>query len=236
MSNLKIGFVCLMHKCANCSRNSFIIINSFIKTLYTSCKNDFILYLFDNGSDELYEVPTYPNIKYTRIEDQTIRGLAGPYNDGIKMAVEDNCDLIILINDDVILNNSINNFIDIVLNHEVKDIGLYGPLSNGLHVNSHQLAEKAGIGIREITHEHYQFADINGFIMAFTPEFYHLVKLENGNFCDMRYKWGGGEEIMQDRARGRGARMFIIKDCWFYHKRISEWTMFEQWTDSRGVQ
>ena len=197
------------------------------------CKKEFILYLFDNASDEKYNIP-YFDIKYTYIEDQTIRGLAGPYNDGIKMAVKDNCDLIILINDDVVLNNSINNFIDIVLNHEFKDIGLYGPVSNGLHINSYQLAEKAGKGIREITHEYDQFSDINGFIMAFTPEFYHLVKLPNGDFCDMRKMWGGGEEIMQDRARERGARMFIIKDCWFYHQRISGWVMFEQWTNSRA--
>jgi len=228
-----IGFVCLMHKCKDCSRNSFDIINNFIKSLYEFCDKEFIFYLFDNGSDELYKVPSHSNIKYTRIKDQTIRGLAGPYNDGIKMAVEDNCDLIILINDDIILNDTINTFIDMVMNHKFKSIGLYGPLSNGLHVNSHQLAEKAGSGIREITHEYNQFGDINGFVMAFTPDFYHLVKLSNGDFCDMRKKWGGGEELMQDRAKGLGARMFIIKDCWVYHRRISEWTMFEQWTDSR---
>ena len=232
MADSKIGFVCLMHKCKDCSRNSFNTINNLIRTLYMFCKKEFILYLFDNASDEKYNLP-YSNIKYTYIEDQTIRGLAGPYNDGIKMAVEDNCDLIILINDDVVLNNSINNFIDIIMNHEFKDIGLYGPLSNGLHINSHQLADKAGKGIREITHEYDQFSDINGFIMAFSPEFYHLVKLPNGDFCDMRKIWGGGEEIMQDRARERGARMFIIKNCWFYHQRISGWVKFERWTNSR---
>ena len=232
----KVGFICLMHKCKDCSRNSFDIINNFIESLYKFCKRDFILYLFDNGSDEVYEVPSYSNIKYIKIEDQTIRGLAGPYNDGIKMAVEDNCDLIILVNDDITINYTVNIFIDIVMNHEFKDISVYGPLTNGMHVNSHQLANQPGEGIREITNEDYQFADINGFLMAFTPEFYHLVKLDNGDFCDMSKKWGGGEEIMQDRARERGARMFIIKECWVHHIRISDWTKMERWTDSRGRQ
>jgi len=236
MINKKVGFVCLMHKCKDCSRNSFDIINNFIESLYKFCKRDFTLYLFDNGSDEVYEVPSYSNIKYIRIKDQTIRGLAGPYNDGIKMAVEDGCDLIILVNDDITINHTVNIFIDMVMNHEFKDIGLYGPLSNGMHVNSHQLANQPGEGIREITNEYYQFADINGFLMAFTPEFYHLVKLDNGDFCDMRKIWGGGEEIMQDRARKRGARMFIIQECWVNHLRISDWTKMERWTDSRGKQ
>ena len=202
----KVGFICLMHMCKDCSRNSFDIINNFIESLYKFCKRDFILYLFDNGSDEVYKVPSYSNIKYIKIEDQTIRGLAGPYNDGIKMAVEDNCDLIILVNDDITINYTVNIFIDTVMNHEFKDISVYGPLTNGMHINSHQLANQPSEGIREITNEDYQFADINGFLMGFTPEFYHLVKLDNGDFCDMNKKWGGGEEIMQDRARERGER------------------------------
>lgn len=236
MTTNKVGFICLMHKCKDCSRNSFDIINNFIESLYKYCKRDFTLYLFDNGSDEVYDVPSYSNIKYIKIEDQTIRGLAGPYNDGIKMAVEDNCDLIILINDDLTLNYTINLFIDTVRNHEFKDVGVYGPLTDGMHINSHQLANQPGEGIREITNEYYQFADINGFLMAFTPEFYHLVKLDNGDFCDMKAKWGGGEEIMQDRARERGGRMFIIQECWVRHTRISDWTKMERWTDSRGIQ
>jgi len=219
-----------MHKCNSCSRNTFDTINNFIKSLYEFCKKDFILYLFDNASDEKYAVPNYPNIKYKYVEDQLARGLAGPYNDGIRTAIKDNCDLIILINDDVILNETINIFIDKIESHPFKNIGLYGPLSNGLHNKSRQLASKVGSGIKEITNEPDLFANVNGFLMAFTPTFYHNFKLPNGDFCDMRKKWSGGEEILQTRARNNGGRMFIIKDCWIYHRRYSEWNKIEKWS------
>jgi len=224
-----IGFVCIMHKCKECERNSFKTIDKLIGSLYTHCKKDFILYLFDNASDQKYNVPNYVRIKYNYIKDQFKRGLAGPYNDGIRMAINDGCDLIILINDDVVLNDTINLFIDKIKNHKFNKIGLYGPLSNGLHRNSHQLANKKGKGIREITKEKGQFRNINGFLMAFTPEFYHNFKLSNGDFCDMRKIWSGGEEILQDRARKNGGRMFIIKDCWVHHTRISGWSRIEKW-------
>jgi GT2 family glycosyltransferase len=217
-----------MHSCKNCSRKTFDTINNFINSLYEFCKRDFILYLFDNASDRAFAVPNYENIIYTYIEDQMITGLAGPYNDGIKMAVDDNCDLIILINDDVILNDTINLFIDIIINHPHKDVGLYGPLSNGVISRSPQLSEKAGKGIREITNNNA--LNINGFLMAFTPQFYNKFKFPNGDFADIRKKWGGGEEILQKRARKGGGRMFIIKDCWVYHKRISDWNKIEKWS------
>jgi len=230
-----IGFVCIMHKCKDCARNTFYTINNFIKSLYRFCKSDFILYLFDNASDEKYKIPRYNyhpflqtrHIKYSYIENQMLRGLAGPYNDGIKMAILDNCDLIILINDDIILNDTINIFINTVLNHPHKDIGLYGPLTNGVIKRSPQLAKKAGKGIREITGN--KNLNINGFLMAFTPEFYHKFKLPNGDFCDMKWKWSGGEEILQKRVRAYGGRMFIIKDCWIHHKRHSDWNKIEKW-------
>lgn len=223
-----IGFVCIMHQ-SSLRPNGFKLINRMIRSLYKYCKKDFILYLFNNASDEEYNLPDHPNIRYTYIEDQMIRGLAGPYNDGIKMAIADNCELIILINDDVTLNEDINKYVNIVLNHPHKNISVYGPLTNGLHKNSYQLASEAKKGIKEITNEKGQFKNINGFMMTFTPEFYHVVKLPNGDFCDMRKKWGGGEEVMQDRARKLDCRMFIIKNCWFDHKRLSGWAKIEKW-------
>ena len=123
---------------------------------------------------------------------------------------------------------TITTFFDIIANHQHKDVGLYGPLSNGVIKRSPQLAEKSCKGIREITNN--PNLNINGFLMAFTPEFYHKFKFPNGDFCDMRKLWSGGEEILQKRARENGGRMFIIKDCWIYHKRYSDWNKIEKWS------
>jgi len=219
-----IGFICVMHKCKDCARNTFEPINNFIKSLYKFCKKDFVLYLFDNASDEKYNVPNFGNIKYEYIEDQSLRGLAGPYNDGIISAIEDDCDIIVLINDDIILNETINDFFDIIKNHKYKNVGLYGPLTNGLNKNkSFQEANKPDKGIREITKLKRSFGVLNGFLVAFTKQFYEKFKMRCGRLCDPKCLWKGGERALRKRVIPNGGRMFIIKDCWVLHNKIGGW-------------
>jgi len=211
-----IGFICVMHKCKDCGRSNFDTINNFIKSLYEFCKKDFILYLFDNGSDEKYNVPNYPNIKYEYIEDQNVSGLARPCNDGVKMAAKDKCDIVVFVNDDIIFNETINKFFDIIQNHKYKNVGLYGPLTNRCLGNL-QKAEKAGKGIVETN------KTLNGFLLAFTRQFYNRFKFADGKLFDPKYKWGGGEGALKRRIKPRGGKLFIIKDCWLYHHKIGGW-------------
>lgn len=221
-----IGFICIMHK-SKLRPNGFELINNFIKTLYEFCKKDFILYLFDNESDEKYDVPNYSNIIYEYIENQYLRGLVGPYNDGVKKAIKDNCDIIIPTNDDVVFNDTINIFIDTIENHEHKYISLYGPLTNGVIKNSsYQEAQKPGIGIREITNLNgikKSFTILNGFLWGFTKEIYEKFKLPDENLFATRYKWGGGERNFHNRVKSLGGRVFIINECWVFHHKIRGW-------------
>jgi len=222
-----IGFICVMHK-SKFRPNGFELINNFIKSLYEFCKKDFTLYLFDNGSDEKYDVPNYPNIKYEYIEDQTVGGLLRPYNDGVTKAIKDKCDIIVFVNDDIILNETINIFFDIIGSHKHNKVSLYGPLSNGLLRNtSFQEAQKPGKGVMEITHEKKSWGILNGFLMAFTRRFYHKFKLPNGNLVDPINKWGGGEGTLKRRIKPRGGKLFIIKDCWVFHHKIRGWKNFK---------
>jgi len=227
-----IGFVCVMHK-SKLRVNGFDLIDNFIKTLFKYCKRNFTLYLFDNESDEKYNIPNYPNIKYTYIEDQSIRGLL-VYNNGTNMAIEDGCDVVITVNDDVVFNKTINNFIDIIRNHEHKDVGVYSCLSNGiLQDNSLQKASGVGKGMLEITKLKKSHGILNGFILGFTREFYHKFKLLNGNLWDKNFPWGGGEKALINRIKPRGGRVFIIKDCWLFHHKIRGWKLIVKKTRRR---
>jgi GT2 family glycosyltransferase len=213
-----------MHKSKGTSRYSFDIINKFITTLYEHCKEDFTLYLFDNGSDEKYDVPNYPNIKYKYIEDQFKRGLVGPLNDGINAAVKDGCDVIIIVNDDIVFNKTINTFINTIQNHEYRDVGLYGPLTTGLlNDKSSQMGHKPLRGILEITNKPIPWGLLNGFLMAFTKEFVERFKLPDGNLCDTNYVWRGGEKALHKRIKENGGRVFVIRECWLYHQKLRGW-------------
>jgi len=219
-----IGFICVMHKCSKCSRNSFDIINNFINSLYEHCTKDFILYLFDNGSDEKYLIPNYTNIRYTYIKNQDERGLY-VLNDGISNAIDDGCDIIILVNDDVVFNKTINDFVDIIKDHEYKDVGLYGPLTNGILFRTYQKSSRPRKGTIEITNEPKPYGILNGFLLCFTKEFYEKFKFPDGTICKARGedKWRGGERILINRIKPEGGRVFIIKDCWVFHHKFRGW-------------
>lgn len=220
-----IGFVCVMHKCKNCSRNSFNTINRFVKSLYKHCREDFTLYLYDNESDEKFNLPKYNNIKYTYVEDQSIKGLY-VLNDGIEEAIKDNCEIILLVNDDLVFNKTINNFVDIIRNHEDKDISLFGPLTNGVRSVSKQLAYCSSSGIEEITNLKRPYSILNGFCLAFTKKFYYNFRSENGNICESPDKWSGGEIRLWRRIKENKGKIFIVKDCWIFHKKMKGWKSF----------
>lgn len=212
-----------MHK-SSLRSIGFELIDNFIKSLYKYCNEPFNLYLFDNQSDEKYNVPKYMNLTYTYIKDQSIRGLY-ILNDGIENAVKDDCDIIILVNDDVVFNETINDFIHIIYNHEYKDIGLYGPLTDGIldTPGSYQKTKKAGKGIRDITKLDKPFGILNGFCLGFTKEFYYKFRSPNGNIAESNNKWSGGEKRLIRIMKQRGGKVFIIKDCWLYHHKIRGW-------------
>ena len=209
-----IGIIVTMHKSEKLRSNGFKLINRHINTLYKHLRKGFILYLFDNQSEETYLVPEHRNIEYEYVENQLERGVTGTWNDGVKKAITDGCDIIIITNDDIKFTNSINKFVDCIINHKHKNDSLYGCLTNGVMTRCiDQLAEKADEGIVKCNRL------INGFFMGFTNEFYEKYKLPNGNlFKESKgNRWGGQENEMQRRTR---CKRFIIRDCWTHHDKI----------------
>jgi len=147
----------------------------------------------------------------------------GVSNDGIREAIKDNCDVIIAVNDDVVFNKSINTFIDTIRKHTDKDIGLYGPLTNGIIGHTHQRSYKKHRGIRDITEEARPYGILNGFLLAFTKEFYEKIKYDNGDLWDVSNHWNGGGFRLQKRVKSLGGKLFIVKNTWIYHHKIRGW-------------
>lgn len=97
----KIGIVTVLY-------NSESVLDEFFETLSTQTYEDFILYLVDNlspdGSLELSKKLSYCyDFATVIIENDANYGVAKGNNIGIKRAVEDGCDLILLSNNDVAL-------------------------------------------------------------------------------------------------------------------------------------
>jgi len=115
----KVGLVTVLY-------NSESVLNDFFKSLSVQTYNNIILYIIDNNSSDLslqksqelvQQYCTFPT-KFIINNDNT--GVAAANNQGIKAAIEDNVDYILLLNNDIIFSaETIKTLVDFaVLNNE----------------------------------------------------------------------------------------------------------------------
>ena len=102
----KIGIVTVTY-------NSGVVIEAFLRSLSKQTYGDWTLYLVDNTStdDTLAKVDNFSNLPIYRLDQQQNIGFAAGSNIGIKQALADGCQYILLINNDV---EFADNFLEIL--------------------------------------------------------------------------------------------------------------------------
>ena len=116
IKNKKIAFVCALHQSKTHRPNGFELFNDYLVSIYTSCKYPFKLFAFDNASEDKFEIENCPdNLVITRVENQYVGGCTYTWNEGIKMAIKEDYDAVIITSDDQIYDESVNNFVDTIL-------------------------------------------------------------------------------------------------------------------------
>ncbi len=92
----KIGIVTITY-------NSSSFIECFIKCVLSQTHSNFILYIIDNASQDntLEMLKKYTDERIYIINNKTNIGVAAGNNQGIKKALDDNCDELLLLNNDV---------------------------------------------------------------------------------------------------------------------------------------
>tara|TARA_R110001583_G_scaffold2725_10_gene19060 strand:+ start:5389 stop:6027 length:639 start_codon:yes stop_codon:yes gene_type:complete len=208
---MQIGIIVTTHQ-GKLRPNGQQLIKNFVESC-KSLKYNHKIYVFDNASEEPIKL-NYNNVELTYIKDQTKRGLTGTWNDGTNRAYFDNCDIILVSNDDVTLNSSVNTFIDNIKNNNT----LYGPVSNGILAGP-QLSNSMGAGVVDVTNR----VALNGFFFGFTRNFINNYIQKNGFLFNENYPWGGNEEEFQSRIWKLGANSKIIKECYLEHIKIRGW-------------
>ena len=168
IKNKKVAFVCAIHQSETHRPNGFELFNDYLVSIYTSCKYPFKLFAFDNESDDKFEVENQPDsLVITRVDNQYKGGCTYTWNEGIKMAIKENYDAVIITSDDQIYDESVNDFIDTILTHEHKDDAIFGPLSNNPN-NDYQKAIQPNGKVWEISGKPTD--ELNGFCLAMTKE------------------------------------------------------------------
>ena len=110
MENIKVAFILTMHQSKEIRPNGFELVDRYLNSLKESIIYDYTVFLFDNSSVDKFDLDKYSDIdiRYTYVEDQSLGGNTGPWNDGALTAFSEGYDKIYISNDDLIFNKSIN--------------------------------------------------------------------------------------------------------------------------------
>ena len=215
---LKVAFCCVFHQSSKHRPNGFEYLNQNIESLFTHCKYPFKFFGVDNESEDKFEIENESeNLQIIRNNNQKQTGTTGAWNLGIKEAVKQNFDIILAINDDLIFNNTINNFIKIISEHPYKDNCIFGPVSNNPN-NLYQLSEGPIDKIFQISGQPKN--ELNGFVQGMTREtILNNLFDENGNFYSSlpEHRWGGYEVEIGKRVN----YSIVVGNCFVYHFKQS---------------
>lgn len=219
---MKIGITVAMHWSDELRPYGDIFIKKLVNSINDVITCDKIIYVVDNASQYRSDILTYLNVKYFKIEDQSIEGITGAWNQGIYNAINDGCDIIINTNDDIIFNNSVNKFIDHINTDPKSTNTIYSPLTNGVFVeNQKSDGPKEGVQLTR---------NIGGFMFGFTKEHYHKYKFndicyfnKNNKYNEGDGVWGGQEGQFMENC-DKGAICKILNFCWVDHNKQRGWT------------
>ena len=228
---MKVAFILTMHQSKEIRPNGFYLVDRYLKSLKNSCSFDYTVFLFDNTSEDKFNLDKYSDmdIRYTYVDDQTKRGNTGPWNDGTLEAFEEGYDKIFVSNDDLIFNKSINYLII----NTTDDNVIYGPLcqpggmlGGSPQMSSYPIEEIIDItGKGEVGELPTEGHLLNGFLFGFTNEFFKKYKRGDGYVFNSNneYIWNANECEFQLRLWKKGVRSRLVGASWIYHEKIRAW-------------
>lgn len=237
---VKVGLVITNHYSQTLRPYGRDLLNNALRS-FTKCANfDYEIIVIDNQSDNKVDFDLHNSVHYTYIENQFNKGLTGAWNKGIKEASSLGCDIILNSNDDLVFDETINDFVDHIRKSSFSDVSVFGPLTNGVNPPYIEIqgSDKPDASMtREIKSKKKSEPLINGFFFGFTNKFYKKFMYADGDLFaefdkfDKSYihkyayadgKWGGQEgEFL--RWQEQGGKVFVVGECWINHLKKKDW-------------
>jgi hypothetical protein len=143
---------------------------------------------------DIIEVCKQLHVEPIIVPDQTAYGgLTGTWNDGILKCISHRCDVIILSNDDLFVNETIHHIIhETRLANSKKAMEYFGPVTNNPGPsNGKQLFHLKN---RNNTTRIINNRGLNGFFMAFPRHVLNELKFDATHFFDPAFPFGGNED------------------------------------------
>lgn len=167
-------------------------------------------------------------IIYHRFENDKDGGLTRCWNWGIEYCIQNGCDVVLQMNDDIFIYHDVHKMFD-APRQEPRALVMFGPVSNnpGLDYTDQQLCPDQEFAKGELEYEKIFDASegcVNGFMFSCHANTYQTMKNTFGFYFDQRlYPWGGQEEDFGRKLRILGGFPAVIKTCWVYHEKFKDW-------------
>lgn len=217
----KVGVVITTH--GNFGRMAEACIKSFISNLP---ENSYIV-VFINESKEKYtlDLPKkFKNIDFVYISNQKINGgLTGTWNQGIDLCFKKDCEIIVLSNNDLVINNTFQNILEEANEaEEKKELKYFGPISNNPGYPT-QKATIKNFNTKTKIVDNGNHA-LNGFLMVFPKNSLIKNKLNKKYyFNQIKHPFGGNEDEWWARFRGKSGTANIVYKTVVKHHKNKTW-------------
>ena len=168
----------------------------------------------------------YVDIVYVE-NQQEGGGLTGTWNKGIDKCLQENCDVIIVSNDDVVFDGCINNIIwQCYLEKDA--LKYFGPISNnpgpignkGNQCQYGMFPEKRKCYLAKYKGKLW---NINGFFMVFSKYVLLKNKFNKTYYFDPKKPFSGNEVEWFNRFKAIGGKSVIVPQTFIYHYKLSTW-------------
>jgi len=199
--------------------------NYFIVLYINESKDKIILDLMNQyNNNEAFK----GKIQVIYIKDQKSNGgLTGTWNQGIDLCFENNCEIIVLSNDDILFDSCVNNILWSC--YKSKDeMKYFGPLSNNpgpknLLINKCQYGLLPLEKINKKASYKSKICNLNGFFMVFSKKVLLNNKFDNNFYFDPKYPFGGNETEWFERFKKKSGKPIIVSETFIYHYKLATW-------------
>lgn len=240
---MKTGIVVVYHNFVN----KFIL--PCLNSLLNNIKTEKFVCVLDNESkhEDNYKVVDFCDINdgflYIRIDNQNENGgLTGAWNKGIDLCILNECDAIIIMNDDILINETWEYFVSSIID----DNTIYGPVSNN---PGHVWTDRKGVKIQYSKNNQSKNENpvkvgyVNGFCFGCTTKTFINNKYDDRHYFNPAFPFEGNETEFQlrlfklkptsDRKHNKKIldllsmhnNAMVVPRCYVYHYKNKAWKL-----------
>ena len=200
-----------------------LLLKDFIDSLEDSLKIKHDVLIVDNASFSiLTEVDVALNYNYISLDDDDF-GLTRAWNIAANFGYMNGNDYILVCNDDITFNESINNLFETIEQSDMPaEDTLWGILTDCTSQSGYHFSKDIGNGFIDVTNEIGPVdGGLHGWFYCFHRSYFKKYAID-GKLFDETWQWSGGERF-QHAHRAKGGRQCIALSTLVQHGALGSW-------------